>query len=114
LQTNNFAGNQILNIQLNVIDALWANDSLNFLLLNFTHKYSKKYDVYKRGRRSDLVALGKRACAKDLLFEGEDRRLGLVVSEKRVFAEDLLFEGEDRCLGLVVSGKKGVRRGLVV
>jgi hypothetical protein len=66
-------------------------------------KYFKKYDVLKRGRCLDLVASGKRACAKELLLEGEDRHMGLVVSGKRKCAEGLLFAGEDRYLGLVVK-----------
>jgi hypothetical protein len=31
----------MLNLQLNATSALWANDSLNFLLTSFTQTYSK-------------------------------------------------------------------------
>ena len=46
-----------LNLQVNATSALCANDSLNFLLENFTQTYSKKYDFHKRigGERAETV-----------------------------------------------------------
>jgi hypothetical protein len=37
-----------LNLQLNATSALWANDSLNFLLANFTQTYSKNM-IFTKG-----------------------------------------------------------------
>jgi hypothetical protein len=65
----------MLNLLLNATSALWANDSVNFLLTRFTQKFPKYANSIK-----DLAGL--KTGAGNWLLHEKGRCLGLVVEER--------------------------------